>query len=223
MQKHGEDFAGPGKYRGGTGSECCYVLYHSDSMGHTTGSAMGSKVFPSQGLFGGYPPRVIPFVRITGSNLIDMMKANDPDIPRSLREVVSKRAISGMYDFLPCHVAAYPAFKGETLAIGMMGGAGYGDVIERDPELVTKDLREGIVSPWAMENVYYVAYDPQTLEVDYEKTQKMRQSIRQRRLQQGKSYEEFEQEWLKKSPPAEILTYYGSWPDAEKITEMIRI
>ena len=37
----------------------------------------------------------------------------------------------------------------------------------------------------------------------------------EKRLRQGKSYDEFETEWLKKKPPEDQLVYYGSWPDAK--------
>jgi hypothetical protein len=36
-------------------------------------------------------------------------------------------------------------------------------------------------------------------------------------------YDEFEKEWLKKKPPEDQLTYYGSWPDAKMVTPIIRI
>ena len=34
---------------------------------------------------------------------------------------------------------------------------------------------------------------------------------------------EFEEEWLQKRPPEEALKWYGSWPDAEKVQDIIRM
>ena len=36
------------------------------------------------------------------------------------------------------------------------GGGGFGDPMERDPELVAEDVREGYVSPTVAHNVYGV-------------------------------------------------------------------
>jgi hypothetical protein len=51
--------------------------------------------------------------------------------------------------------------------------------------------------------------------VDHEKTKQQREQERRARLARGKSWDQFHQEWNKKSPPLEILQYYGSWPDAK--------
>lgn len=45
-------------------------------------------------------------------------------------------------------------------------GGGYGDVLERNPELVMKDLREDLISDESAENIYKVVYDRATRRVD---------------------------------------------------------
>jgi hypothetical protein len=37
------------------------------------------------------------------------------------------------------------------------------------------------------------------------------------------TFQEFTKEWSRKKPPEELLKYYGSWPDAAKVKEIVRI
>ena len=78
------------------------------------------------------------------------------------------------------------------------------------------------LSQWTADNVYHVAYDPETLEVDHEKTEELRRRERERRKEQGQRYEEFEREWSQKRLPEAALKHYGSWPDAKKVRDIIR-
>jgi acetophenone carboxylase len=84
--------------------------------------------------------------------------------------------------------------------------------LERDPEAVVADLRDGMVTPWAARNIYRVAYDDETLRLDREKTRELREEARARRKQRGKPYGEFEKEWLKLRPKDEVIKYYGTYP-----------
>jgi acetophenone carboxylase len=142
------------------------------------------------------------------------------DIPTELSELVTKRQIKGKYIFTYNNLPTMVLKRGSIAITASGGGAGYGDVLERDPELVVKDLKEGFITSWVAENIYHVAYDPETLTVDKEKTAELRQKERELRLQKGKSYEEFMQEWLQKKPPEDCLITYGSWPDAKPVRTM---
>ena len=112
--------------------------------------------------------------------------------------------------------------KGDIISAADCPASGYGDVLERDPELVVNDLKNGLISSWSAEHVYHVAYDPDAMEVRPRHTEELRTKERQDRIKRGKSYEEFEQEWLQKQPPEEILDTYGTWPDAYQVIPIIR-
>jgi N-methylhydantoinase B len=43
---------------------------------------------------------------------------------------------------------------GDILRNHSAGGGGYGDPRERDPELIDQDLRNGVVTPKAVEDAY---------------------------------------------------------------------
>jgi acetophenone carboxylase len=90
--------------------------------------------------------------------------------------------------------------------------------LERDPEAVIKDLREGLATPWAAKNVYHVIYDEETLRLDPERTRAARERVREERKGRGKPYDEFEAEWSTLRPPKEVLTYYGAYPNPSRPT-----
>jgi N-methylhydantoinase B len=63
---------------------------------------------------------------------------------------------------------------GEVLVNNTGGGGGYGDPLERDPERVAADVRNGFVSVEAAGRDYGVVVDPSTFEVDAAATVRLR-------------------------------------------------
>lgn len=205
------DGHGPGKYRGGTGLGLCGIIYYSPvvpsvSMGY------GSKFCVSLGIFGGYagPPTCVLEVRNTGLGL--NINENYGSLPADIRDFAIRRPIQGVYSFMSADRPVRILRQGDILVTVTGGAGGYGDVLERDPELVMQDIKKCITSHWAAQYVYHVAYDAKTLRVDYGRTQELRNAEREGRKKRAKRYHEFEAEWLKKRPKETILKYYGSWP-----------
>jgi N-methylhydantoinase B len=58
------------------------------------------------------------------------------------------------------------------------GGGGYGDPLERDPERVAEDVREGYVSIAAARDQYGVVLTGKDLVPDLEATEALRASLR---------------------------------------------
>jgi len=63
---------------------------------------------------------------------------------------------------------------GDVVTIDAPGGGGYGNSVERDPEMVLNDVLEGYISFESARSDYKVAIDPKTLEIDEEETKKLR-------------------------------------------------
>ncbi len=67
---------------------------------------------------------------------------------------------------------------GDVVTMDAAGGGGYGDPLERDPEQVKTDVENGYVSLAGAGESYGVVIHPETLEVDREATEKLRESLK---------------------------------------------
>ena len=111
----------------------------------------------------------------------------------------------------------------ETFRIGLYtGGAGFGEPMEREPLGVERDLKAGLVSNWSARHIYRVEWDAKKQRVDLEATAALRHEARKERIARGVPFDEFEKEWLMRKPPADILSLYGTWPDAQPLGPAFR-
>jgi len=67
---------------------------------------------------------------------------------------------------------------GDVVIIDAAGGGGFGNPLEREPEIVVSDVIEGYISLEKAEEDYGVVIVPQTMKVDEEATRKLRESLR---------------------------------------------
>jgi hypothetical protein len=150
------------------------------------------------------------------------MQAGDPRVTLDHRTMFEKRDIQGDWKFEL--IARTPSLyqEGDLLFGFSGGGPGYGDPLEREPELILEDLKKSIISEWTASNIYRVVLDSDGRKVDQAKTEAKRAAERKARLARGKSYDAFLEEWSKQSPPADILQWYGSWPDAKPTGPVFR-
>jgi len=221
LSQHWKDSSGPGLNRGGSGAVQQWMIHKVPAM-LSLCMGNGSKVPLGQPLFGGYASAPIPGISIKKANLKERMREGDPTLTLDHRAIFEKRDVQGDWKFEL--VARTPDVYAEgDLLFGFSGGGpGYGDPLERAPESVLEDLKKNIISEWTATNIYHVALDPERKKVDMAKTEELRAQHRKARLAHGKPYEEFAKEWNMKSPPQEILQWYGSWPDAKATTPVFR-
>ncbi len=73
--------------------------------------------------------------------------------------------------------------EGQALGAVACGAGGWGDPLERDPDMVRDDVRNGLVSLRSAREDYGVALDtgPELYRVDQEATRRLRQELRQKR------------------------------------------
>jgi N-methylhydantoinase B len=67
-----------------------------------------------------------------------------------------------------------PLAEGDLLRIVTVGGGGWGNPMERDPERVRQDVLEGFVTVRAARDDYAVVLDPETLSLDHDETARLR-------------------------------------------------
>lgn len=218
-QKLLPDSGGAGKRRGGAGTQTLFVVRGPNTI--LNAHPKGSKVPIGQGLFGGYAPSTNPGVQVTNSNLLAKWAAGDPDVPTDIIELVERRPIQGDYQFEHGVRPSRSYAEGDIYVALTSGGGGYGDPLDREPELVARDVRSGLVSRWAAEHVYGVMLDEHGEALSAE-TKAKRHALRERRLANGRPYQEFLAEWATLRPAEEALRFFGSWPEGRPLAPVIR-
>jgi len=221
LSQHWKDSCGHGLHRGGSGGVQQWMIH---KMPELVSMCMGNgtKVPLGQPLFGGYASAPVPGISVRKADLLESMRKGDSSVTLDLRTILEKSTIQGEWNYEL--VARTPkVYKEGDLLFGFSGGGpGYGDPLERDPQEILEDLRKNIISDWTAQKIYRISYDPERRKLDAEKTKEQRDAERRARLERGKSYDEFEREWGKLSPPREILQWYGSWPDANPTGPVFR-
>ena len=220
FSQHWPDSGGHGKFRGGCGTTQFWASHHDIPQLYFMAIADNSTVQTPQPLFGGYSPPTVPGLSIKGTKvkaLLEEMGDNKLDF---------QGLIDGKFGELevePFGRTTRPINQGETVTIGLStGGAGYGDPLEREPSLVEKDLISGLISEWSAREIYQVVWNKDQQQIDFEATEKLRNEARKKRLDRGRSYKEFEKDWLKRKPSDEILGLYGKWPSGEVLQPIMR-
>jgi N-methylhydantoinase B len=71
-------------------------------------------------------------------------------------------------------VAAEILKKNDLVSLRSGGGGGWGDPLERDPELVRWDVKNEYITLDTAREVYGVVLDPKTLEIDWDATKRLR-------------------------------------------------
>ncbi len=211
-----KDNQGFGKFRGGQGHEMMVATKDSPMWGFMV-CCIGSKSPNVPGLFGGYGCPTYPLAKVRGVDVYKVL-AEDPDsFSYSIEEVMNNRPWpEATYSTQHMGLQFEIAQRGELYMIAQGSGGGYGDVLDRDPAMVIKDLEEGLISPETAKNVYHVIYDPELLTVDQAATEEERANERAARIARGVPFDEFVSNWTTNEPPAH-LPWYGSWTDRDVI------
>jgi N-methylhydantoinase B len=140
------DAGGAGRFRGGASVDAAFTVYGAERLEGTT---LGMRrAIPLPGLFGGYPGACTLFEvqREGGTRIVAL---NESGIPLA---------------------------AGETFRFANASGSGLGDALEREPERVLADVREGYVSEKAARRVYGIVIGPHG--IDQEATAAARDSLR---------------------------------------------
>jgi N-methylhydantoinase B len=142
------DSAGAGRFRGGNGHVYRVQYFEPSVKAVVFGSGTRLHAVPS-GIFGGHDP--------------------EPS------QLTIERA-SGTREFIPLN-SFFHVHVGDVIELREMGGPGYGNPLERDVELVARDLRDGYLSIGKAAEVYGVVVDANG-RVDHKATAALRENRR---------------------------------------------
>jgi N-methylhydantoinase B len=120
----------------------------------------------SLGIFGGYPGSNVDYLTFRNGNV--------DDLPEKLEETSGDERIAQSWG----HVALG---TGDIQYVRFMGGGGYGDPIDRDPEAVLRDVELNLVTRKAARDIYGVVIDSGGA-IDASGTDARRLEIRAERL-----------------------------------------
>jgi acetone carboxylase alpha subunit len=206
------DNQGFGKYRGGMGYEMIVASRGTPAWGFMTVTS-GSKFSSVSGMFGGYGCPTYPLATVKNIDIYDIIRKDPSKFDLSMERVMNEQPYEGG-NYQTAHMGLQfdVAKEGELYMISQGSGGGYGDILERDPELVMSDLELDRISNKVAGELYGVVYQPETFVVDQDRTVALRTQMRQDRLKRGKPYKEFVAEFVTPEPPKDLL-YFGSWGD----------
>jgi N-methylhydantoinase B len=167
------DTGGPGRRRGGRSAGLAFLVHDVESLIGVLVSH-GVESPNSHGLSGGYPGSCNRNFIVRKSDLLERWKNGEwPGRVEDLSgTMINLGAKPGRITFEP----------GDVFEFTWQGGGGYGDPLEREPELVGEDVARGAVSREAAREIYGVVLN-QNCEVDHLSTSMMRSQIREGRKQ----------------------------------------
>lgn len=165
---------GPGTFRGGLGGEFCVFVRDSPiGMINLVSFQAGVEPALATGLAGGLPASNAISRIIRHSNLAELFAAGT--IPKEVTE------ISGKVEEVPTK-GIVSLSENDVLINSWHGGGGFGDPLDRAPELVLQDLNEELITEQVAEKVYGVVFDAAKSKVNTGATVEMRTSLRKNRL-----------------------------------------
>ena len=165
------DSGGPGTWRGGQTAGSAFVPYGTDAVLYKSTNTAGTDQSNAHGIAGGLPGAGSQVVVVRGSDAWAGLREGRPPI-----EIAD---FGGQAAYLPSKSDGMLG-PDDAVVFYPCGGGGYGDPLDRDPELVARDVREGAVTASAAREVYCVELAPEG-GVDAAGTQRLRTAERAER------------------------------------------
>lgn len=187
------DGGGYGRFRGGAGLYSVYMT--PDVPRLELGSFGGAPIFPAPGLMGGYPAPMPTVYAVRNTDVKERIEKRLP-LPHHEGDPASPEVatvVEGGVEVVRGGNYVARTIEPYSLYVQPGGdGSGFGDVLDRDPASVKRDLDNGITSRRAAASVYGVVIGPDG-SVDGAATQKRRAEMRAERLKRAVPAAEYRQ------------------------------
>ena len=170
--------AAPGKFRSGRSGHGVYMIHKTDKLlVSSIPLSPRQAILPNTGVNGGYPG-LNAYLRIMyDTNMIQLIEDKKP-LPSGAGDLLEM--VKGKVEHVkPTGLSTQNLKEGDLVECNYQpGSGGYGDPIERNPELVRKDLNDLAVKPEVARKIYCVEayFDEEKQEwlIDDEKTKELR-------------------------------------------------
>ena len=173
-RKDDADSGGAGKWRGGNGLRSAITPYRAKSMSIVTNTGgQGATTINGQGLFGGLPSPAGHYLIRRGTDLDQWFARRQ--LPDDVADLAAEETIQ-----LSGKSNGTDLSGGDIFELRVGGGGGYGDPLDRAPNLVASDFGVGAISRGAANGIYGVVLD-ETGNVDEAATMESRETIREGR------------------------------------------
>lgn len=203
------DGGGFGRHRGGSGLLSIYMTPEVDKL--EVGSFGGAPIFTSPGLMGGYPAPLCTVYVVRNTDLRERIckrrplpnAEGDPEEPDWTKLVDGDVEVVKGGNYIARPIEPYSVY---TQPSG--DGSGYGDVLERNPQHVARDVANGVNSRRTAESVYGVVLGDDC-EIDTKATAKRRDQMRRKRLEHAIPASEYKKQMRER-------VYSGDLPSVAK-------
>lgn len=169
FRKQLTDSGGPGRFRGGVSGEVAITPYNAPEGLSTSFAGVGSLTPNAVGIAGGLPGATVRYLRFDATEKPGQvpLAGELETIPgkRLSQEINSSKVVFG---------------RGAVEYHNWQGGGGFGDPLDRDDSRVLEDIRKGLVTSEAANEIYGVVLRNGAL--DAEATKQERGRIKRARL-----------------------------------------
>jgi N-methylhydantoinase B len=210
FRKQAVDTAGHGKFRGGLGGETGLVLHEANGPQHQVFFGRGKDPALVQGIFGGYPANNTWTIIVRDGGLEEFLRKGNNPAPEP-------QELPGEVWYLPTKIGRLFAPTDVHYHV-WEGGGGYGDPLDREPALVSKDVLHRLISIGCARDIYGVVLEGPAAQVDETATDQLRQRYRKERLSSRETVWP-ESRTEKASPEASV----GTSEEKTRMTEYLEI
>ncbi len=157
------DTGGDGTFRGGRAAGTAWTPHGVPRLRNSL-TAHGVEVPVSFGQFGGWPGVCNRQLVARGTNVHQLLARGE--LPLQLDDILAPlnlELLGGDVERLEAKVPEFELVPGDVVLYTWQGGGGYGDPLDRDEDLVTRDVALGIVSAPRARGVYGLGGDRDAL------------------------------------------------------------